>query len=76
EKHRVFDAFFQGEAKSTGHIKGTGVGLSIAKEFIQAHGGQIDVTDNKPTGAHLSLRLPLQSYDEEPIVDEDRLQVF
>ena len=76
EKHRVFDAFFQGEAKSTGHIKGTGVGLSIAKEFIQAHGGQIDVTDNKPTGAHLSLRLPLQSYDEEAIVDEDRLQVF
>ncbi len=77
EKHRVFDAFFQGEAKSTGHIKGTGVGLSIAKEFIQAHGGLIDVTDNKPNGAHLSLRLPLQSYDEEaPIVDEDRLQVF
>jgi len=77
EKHRVFDAFFQGKAKSTGHIRGTGVGLSIAKEFILAHGGRIDVTDNQPTGAHLSLRLPLQSYDEEaPIVDEDRLQVF
>ena len=76
EKHRVFDAFFQGEEKSTGHIKGTGVGLSIAKEFIQAHGGQIDVTDNQPSGAHMSLRLPLQSYNEEQIVDEDRLQVF
>ena len=77
EKYRVFDAFFQGKAKSTGHIKGTGVGLSIAKEFILAHGGRIEVTDHQPTGAHLSLRLPLQSYDEEaPIVDEDRLQVF
>ena len=69
--------FFQGSAKSTGHIKGTGVGLSIAKEFILAHGGRIDVTDNQPTGAHLTLSLPLESYEEEPpIVDEDRLQVF
>ncbi|MCI0507036.1 MAG: HAMP domain-containing histidine kinase [Gammaproteobacteria bacterium] len=77
EKHRVFDAFFQGKAKPTGHIKGTGVGLSIVKEFIQAHGGYIEVTDNQPTGAHMSLRLPLQSYAEEaPIVDEDRLRVF
>ncbi|HEY5602140.1 MAG TPA: HAMP domain-containing sensor histidine kinase [Gammaproteobacteria bacterium] len=77
EKHRVFDAFFQGEAKPTGHIKGTGVGLSIVKEFIQAHGGIIEVTDNQPSGAHLCLRLPLQSYAEEaPIVDEDRLRVF
>jgi len=77
EKHRVFDALFQGKAKPTGHIKGTGVGLSIAKEFILAHGGRIEVTDNHPTGAHLSLRLPLESYDEEaPIIDEDRLQVF
>lgn len=77
EKNRVFDAFFQGSAKSGGHIKGTGVGLSIAKEFILAHGGRIEVTDNQPSGAHLSLCLPLESYEEEaPIVDEDRLQVF
>ncbi|WP_455207787.1 sensor histidine kinase [Kaarinaea lacus] len=77
EKHRVFDAFFQGEAKPTGHIRGTGVGLSIAKEFIVAHGGRIEVTDNQPSGAHLSLMLPLQSYHEEAtIIDEDRLQVF
>ena len=77
EKERVFDAFFQGEAKATGHIKGTGVGLSIAKEIILAHGGRIKVTDNVPSGAHLSLLLPIESYYEEaPIVDEDRLQVF
>ena len=77
DKSRVFDAFFQGSAKSSGHIRGTGVGLSIAKEFILAHGGRIDVTDNQPTGAHLCLSLPLESYEEEPpIVDEDRLQVF
>jgi len=77
DKVKVFDAFFQGSAKPIGHIKGTGVGLSIAKEFILAHGGRIDVTDNHPTGAHLTLSLPLESYEEEaPIVDEDRLQVF
>ncbi|MGD8566989.1 MAG: HAMP domain-containing sensor histidine kinase [Gammaproteobacteria bacterium] len=77
DKQRVFDAFFQGSAKSSGHIKGTGVGLSIAREFIEAHGGRITVTDNKPSGAHLSLKLPLESYHEEaPIVDEDRLRVF
>jgi len=77
EKVKVFDAFFQGSAKATGHIKGTGVGLSIAKEFILAHGGRIEVKDNHPTGAHLCLILPLESYEEEvPIVDEDRLQVF
>jgi len=77
EKERVFEAFFQGEAKAMGHIKGTGVGLSIAKEFVGAHGGKITVTDNHPSGAHITLRLPMQSFREEAhIVDEDRLQVF
>jgi two-component system sensor histidine kinase GlrK len=77
EKKRVFDAFFQGEAKAQGHIKGTGLGLSIVKEFIQAHGGSVSVSDNVPTGAHMTLRLPVNSISQEaPIVDEDRLQVF
>ena len=77
EKKRVFDAFFQGEAKAQGHIKDTGLGLSIVKEFIQAHGGSVTVLDNVPSGAHMALRLPVNSLSQEaPIVDEDRLQVF
>lgn len=60
EKERIFEAFYQGETVAEGHIKGTGLGLSIARDYVQAHGGQIAVNDKSTSGAHLSLRLPLQ----------------
>jgi two-component system sensor histidine kinase GlrK len=57
ERERVFDAFFQGRAKAGGPIKGSGLGLSIAREFVHLHDGAIEVVD-EGAGAHLRVSLP------------------
>jgi len=59
ERGAIFDAFYSGKAPTAGHLKGTGIGLSVVSEFVQAHGGTIEIMDGKFPGAHFRLRLPL-----------------
>ena len=59
ERELVFEAFYQGAPASKGHVRGSGLGLSIAREYAQAHGGDIHVLDSDETGAHLQVVLPL-----------------
>ncbi len=60
ERQQVFDAFYTGKAPS-GHIKGTGIGLSVVMEFVSAHGGQIEIVDGEWPGAHFRIRMPLKT---------------
>ncbi|HVK55907.1 MAG TPA: ATP-binding protein [Burkholderiales bacterium] len=59
ERQRVFDAFFQGSAESSGPVRGTGLGLSIVRELVTAHGGMVTIADGESTGAHFVVALPL-----------------
>jgi two-component system, NtrC family, sensor histidine kinase GlrK len=60
ERKHVFEAFYTGKAPA-GHIKGTGIGLSVVMEFVSAHGGQIEIVDGEWPGAHFLIRMPLRS---------------
>jgi two-component system sensor histidine kinase GlrK len=60
EHERVFEAFFQGAPASKSHVRGTGLGLSIAREYAQAHGGDITVVKSKNVGACFRVCLPLE----------------
>ncbi len=67
ERTAIFDAFYSGRAPVSGHLKGTGIGLSVVSEFVQAHGGSIEILDGVFPGAHFRLRLPLApSLESEP----------
>lgn len=59
ERAAIFDAFYSGRAPTAGHLKGTGIGLSVVSEFVQAHGGSIEIVNGKFPGAHFCVRLPL-----------------
>jgi len=59
ERTAIFEAFYSGRAPTAGHLKGTGIGLSVVSEFVQAHGGSIEIVDGKFPGAHFCVRLPL-----------------
>jgi len=52
DKLRLFEPYFSTKKS------GTGLGLAIASTVITDHGGQIRVTDNKPTGAIFTVELP------------------
>lgn len=58
EKERVFARFYQTEAGRGLRARGVGLGLSICKEIVTAHGGAIWVTDNDPRGSVFHVRLP------------------
>ncbi|MEZ5069577.1 MAG: ATP-binding protein [Bacteroidales bacterium] len=60
ELKNVFRKFFRVDQRRTG---GLGLGLSIVKGFVQAHGGTIEVTNGSGSGAHFLLRIPTQKQD-------------
>jgi two-component system sensor histidine kinase GlrK len=60
ERKRIFEAFYQGKTPQGGHVKGTGIGLSVVTEFVNAHGGAIEILEAKSGGAHFRVRLPLR----------------
>jgi len=60
ERNRIFEAFYQGKTPQGGHVKGTGIGLSVVTEFVNAHGGSIEILESKSGGAHFRVRLPLR----------------
>jgi signal transduction histidine kinase len=56
---RVFDRFFR--ADTSGNIPGTGLGMTIVKEIIELHGGQVGVGSEAGVGTTVILWLPVRS---------------
>ena len=57
EEQKVFERFFRGRA---GRDKGgTGIGLSVVKELVVAHGGEVSLRSKPGSGACFVIRLPL-----------------
>lgn len=59
----VFDWFFTGEQPANSLVAGTGIGLAIAQEYAQQHGGRILLLPSS-TGAHFRLTLTEKSVGE------------
>lgn len=55
----IFEPFYRGEQPNSSLIAGSGLGLFIAKEAVDALKGEIKLAPSQ-TGAHFILRLPLQ----------------
>ncbi|HEX7719652.1 MAG TPA: ATP-binding protein, partial [Woeseiaceae bacterium] len=51
--------FFQGKRKQGGYIAGTGIGLSVVLECVQAHNGSIELLKSQEfSGAHFRIEIP------------------
>jgi signal transduction histidine kinase len=55
----IFDRFYRVKAKATRHITGSGLGLSLVKEVVEAHQGYIDVRSNPDSGTTFILSFPI-----------------
>lgn len=55
---RVFEPFFKIDMARSDARDGFGLGLSIARNVIEAHGGRIDLMDEQPSGTTAFLTLP------------------
>lgn len=57
----VFDRFYKADKSRGGQGSnsiGTGIGLSLVKSIVEAHGGFVDVKNNLPVGAVFTVHLP------------------
>jgi len=61
ESPRIFEAFFQGTREQGGQLDGTGIGLSVVLECIEAHNGSVELVDSDEfSGAHFRIHIPQQ----------------
>jgi two-component system sensor histidine kinase/response regulator len=61
EEHlpRVFDEFYRVNGRRTAPVKGWGLGLSIVKRMVEAHGGTIDVESRFAKGTTFRVTFPM-----------------
>ena len=58
----LFERFVTREKEIADGHRGLGLGLSICKAIVEAHGGEIFVTDNNPKGSIFTFTLPMEEY--------------
>jgi two-component system sensor histidine kinase GlrK len=61
DRAHIFDAFYTGRAAKGGSLKGTGIGLSVVLEFVNAHGGSVQIVDGDFPGAHFRIVMPIKA---------------
>lgn len=61
ELPRVFEKFYQIDPTQAGQVRGFGLGLFYARQFIQDHGGAMTLESIPETGTTVTFTLPRQS---------------
>jgi CheY-like chemotaxis protein/anti-sigma regulatory factor (Ser/Thr protein kinase) len=57
ELEHIFDPFYQVEGSPTRRYGGLGLGLTVAKAVVEAHGGELDVQSRPGAGSQFTVRL-------------------
>ncbi|NTW01505.1 MAG: HAMP domain-containing histidine kinase, partial [Oscillochloris sp.] len=68
----IFEPFYRGRSAITMQIHGSGLGLSLVKHAVEAHGGRISVVSRPAQGAHFSLYLPTVARNQEGLDESFR----
>ncbi len=64
ELTRIFDRFYQGDA-SRSQASGMGLGLSIVKWIVEAHGGTLHVRSQEGQGSQFTVLIPLRTQNRD-----------
>ncbi len=58
-KKQVFDMFYTGSTRVADCRRSLGLGLSLCRSIVEAHGGEIRLSDNDPSGCVFTFTLPI-----------------
>jgi len=59
DQDKIFSRFYRGGEELTQTVKGSGIGLTIVKQLVEAHKGTIDVESEVGKGSRFTIRIPL-----------------
>ena len=82
--NKIYDRFYQSKQDKAMLNQGTGIGLSITKEFVEMHNGVIDVTSKPSEGSTFTVTIPLvavsalpeNASDAPPEITDDQTAAF
>jgi signal transduction histidine kinase len=64
QQARVFERFYR--ADPSGPIPGTGLGMSLVKEIVELHDGQVEIDSEPGAGTTVTLWLPVHAGVKDP----------
>jgi signal transduction histidine kinase len=61
EQRLVFEKFVRGRNAHDSGVRGTGIGLTLARELVRAHGGDVTITSQVGRGSTFTIAIPSAS---------------
>jgi signal transduction histidine kinase len=65
EQPKIFEKFYRVEDPLVHNTKGSGLGLSLVRHIVQAHGGEVAVESEPGQGSKFIITLPVQTMDAQ-----------
>ena len=75
-QERIFERFFQDDLPENLLNQGSGIGLSITREFVVMHKGVIEIESETDCGTCFTIRLPISEQPDHLAVDEPLLELL
>ena len=71
DKEHIFERFYQAEHKGVEETTGNGIGLSLVRDFVTLHEGEVKVFDNIGTGSVFVIQFPVKHVETQVQLPEE-----